>query len=179
MNGKKLKRLLEFIKIAQSGLRLSPDKLAEALNIHKRTLSRYIRNLRDSGVPVYHDKDQNCYLIDNYFFLQPLDLNFDEALGLHLLAQNLLSRTNTFFEESALTALIKIIHSLPDNLREQCCDCLIKTSTCSVHQAITNLANEANVDSSKTLSPRSKPIRIEEIRQSSKKKGKASKSATF
>ncbi len=94
MNGKKLKRLLELVKIVQSGLRLCPDKLAGALNIHKRTLSRYISDLQESGVPIYFDSDLNCYLIDNDFFLKPFCLNFHEAFGLHRLAQKLLSRTD-------------------------------------------------------------------------------------
>lgn len=57
----KLDYLTELIKMEATGC---PDNLAKKLLVSKRTLLRYINDLRDSGYPIGY-----CFYRESYYYI--------------------------------------------------------------------------------------------------------------
>jgi hypothetical protein len=89
MNIKRITRLLQLLKLLQSGSGTDANGLANACGVGKRTVFRDLEALKMAGVPLAFDKDEKRYSIPGSFFLPPLNFTANEALSLVALAAEL------------------------------------------------------------------------------------------
>ena len=75
--------------------------------------------LRQSGVPIEFDAEQDRYSIPGAYFLQPVNFTADEALSLMALALELGKGERFPFQEPARSAVMKLEGSLPPGLRQE------------------------------------------------------------
>ncbi|HUS86690.1 MAG TPA: HTH domain-containing protein [Bacteroidales bacterium] len=57
------KRIIVLAKIRNTG---SVSVLASKLSVSDRTLKRIIKQVRDSGIPIYFDRRKESYRIDEF-----------------------------------------------------------------------------------------------------------------
>ncbi len=115
----KVPRLLDFISMIQAGPPRTAEQLARELNVVVRTVRRYIRDLEDAKVPVYHDRDAGGYRIRPDYFLKPIDLSLNEAVCLALLCEKIAAGRRVPNLADAGRALSKIESILPLPLRQE------------------------------------------------------------
>ncbi len=113
----KVPRLLDFIALLQGGPARTAEQLAREMNVVVRTVRRYIRDLEDAKIPVYHDREAGGYRIRGDYFLKPVDLSLGEAVSLALLCEKLASTRRIPNMGDAGRALSKIESILPLPLR--------------------------------------------------------------
>src|SRR3954447_22770404 len=77
----RLARLLRFLELVSGRGRWNPRSLMEELEVSERTVHRLRETLELAGVPVFFAKDENAYRVRPDFWLRPLHLTEDEALG--------------------------------------------------------------------------------------------------
>jgi predicted DNA-binding transcriptional regulator YafY len=58
-------RVLRLLSYLQSGVGLNADELAEQLDVCRRTVYRDLKLIREAGIDVYRDSQQNCYRISS------------------------------------------------------------------------------------------------------------------
>lgn len=120
MNIKRITRLLMLLQALGEGRGQDPTGLAKACGVSRRTIFRDIETLREAGVPVEFDREQNRYSIPNAHFLPPTNFSAEEALAIIYLASQSGAQTMPPFLDAAQTAAEKLQTSLPEPLREHC-----------------------------------------------------------
>ncbi|MCC7144975.1 MAG: WYL domain-containing protein [Phycisphaeraceae bacterium] len=116
MESVRIHRLLRLFTLLQSSRARGAKELTAELGVSRRTLFRDLKALQAAGIPCFHDP-QRGYRIAQSFFLPPISLNVAETLSLLLLAQT--ARTGPL-RASALSAINKLITSVPEPIRSTC-----------------------------------------------------------
>jgi len=119
MNVKRITRLLRLLQTLQSGGGQNASGLATMCGVSRRTLFRDLQSLRDAGVPLQFDKEQDRYSIPGSFFLPPTNFTAAEALSLIALAREMGRGDRLPFYEGAYAAALKLEGSLPSSLRQE------------------------------------------------------------
>ena len=119
MDRSRIARLLRLITLLQSGRHFSAVDLMVELDISRRTLFRDFTVLKEAGVPVYHDPKRG-YVVRSGFYLPPVNLTVPETLGLMLLAKSAASQRNRPLTSSALSAIYKLVTTVPEPIRAAC-----------------------------------------------------------
>ncbi|MCC5830632.1 MAG: WYL domain-containing protein [Phycisphaeraceae bacterium] len=118
--GNKIDKLMHTLLIVQrSPGRKSVKDLAEELSVDPRSIQRYIRTLREAGIPIDFDRELGGYRIRNGFFLPPVSLKLDEALALLHLGATVRKQEQIPLTGQAAIALDKLLNALPANIREE------------------------------------------------------------
>ena len=114
-------RLIRLITLLQGGRPRSAVELGVELGVSKRTLFRDLNLLEAAGVPYYHDRPRG-YRIRESFFLPPINLSVSETLGLMLLGKTAEADRSRPLVPAALSAIHKLIATVPEPIREACGD---------------------------------------------------------
>ncbi len=120
MKHNKVNRLIRLLTTLQSGRAYGADDLAKLFRTTKRTIFRDLKDLKNIGIPCQYDTQKRGYIIDPQFFLPPVDLNLQEALGLLMLVHSAGSYIQAPFRSAALLAALKIESNLPAEIRRSC-----------------------------------------------------------
>ncbi len=121
MNGDKINRLLRLITALYAGQARSPDELATQLDITRRTLFRDLNTLKAAGIDHYFDPEHG-YRVGKSSFLPAVNLTVLETLGLLVLGKTAAAQPKRPMMAPALSAINKLILSIPAPLREACAD---------------------------------------------------------
>jgi len=103
----------------QAGRGYNAEALAQACGVSRRTIFRDLDALRQSGVPLVYDDQEQRYHIPGTYFLPPTNFTPEEALALIVLCHDLGDQAQLPFFRPAQTAALKLASSLPERLREQ------------------------------------------------------------
>ncbi len=112
-------RLLRLIAVLQRNEPNTTAGLMRELQISRRTLFRDLSALEEAGVPYRHDRAQG-YRIDKTFYMAPINLTVPETLGLMMLGKNAAAHKGGPMVAPALSAIYKLIATVPDSIREAC-----------------------------------------------------------
>ncbi|MHB8902400.1 MAG: helix-turn-helix transcriptional regulator, partial [Thermoguttaceae bacterium] len=85
----------------------------------RRTIFRDLDVLRQSGVPLIFDENEQRYHVPSDYYLPPTNFTPDEALALIVLCSDLGEHARLPFFRPAHSAALKLESSLPDRLRRQ------------------------------------------------------------
>ena len=88
----RIHRLLKLIGLLQAGKGYNVEALAEACNVTRRTIFRDLETLRQSGVPLSFDEQQQRYHVCGTYYLPPTNFTPEEALSLIVLCQECITR---------------------------------------------------------------------------------------
>jgi predicted DNA-binding transcriptional regulator YafY len=119
--GRRISKVAQCIRLAtllQSGIGFSVPELVEDLQVSRRTVHRYLRLLREAGLPVQYVKDKGLTIQGN-FTITLCPLNDEEAVSLFLAAH--VSSLLCGRELGRLTrlAISKLLTHTRRSLREQ------------------------------------------------------------
>ncbi len=123
----KIHRLLRLIMLLHAGQAGSPDELAKMLAVTRRTLFRDLAALKKAGVP-HHFEPGAGYRIGKADFLPPINLNVVETLGLLVLGKTATAMRDRPMMVHALSAINKMILTIPQPLRVACGDMMSHVS---------------------------------------------------
>ena len=123
----RITRLLKLITLLQADVPWAGDALAGQLDISKRTLYRDLKTLEEAGIPC-KSKGGGRYKIQDGFFLPPITLAPGEVLGLMQLIRFVGQHRERPFHAHALSAIYKLISTVPQDLRETCSQMLSNVS---------------------------------------------------
>ncbi len=135
MKASRISRVVQLLTTLQSGENYAVSDLAKMFGTSRRTIFRDLKELQTIGVPYHYNAKTGSYAIDPEFFLPPIDLNLQEALGLLLLVHKASSQIQMPFKNSALLAALKIENNLPAKIRKYCNTVLQNISTKADPQA--------------------------------------------
>jgi len=138
MKSSRISRVVNILTTLQSGRGHAVGDLSEMLGTSRRTVYRDLKELQGIGVPYHYDTKTGSYIIDPEFFLPPIDLTLQEALGLLLLVHKAGKQIQLPFKNSALLAALKIENNLPAKIRQYCNTALRNISVRAGAQAPTN-----------------------------------------
>ncbi|ADK16599.1 MULTISPECIES: helix-turn-helix transcriptional regulator [Clostridium] len=114
----KISNLLEIIIMLQYKGLTTASELSEILEVDKKTIYRYIRNLNEASVPIYTKKGRNGgFYIDQNFYIKPSNLSENELEAL-LMAEEILTSKNGFVYEKDLKNAIFKVKSVNVNKNE-------------------------------------------------------------
>jgi proteasome accessory factor B len=119
MNLSRIHRLLKLIGLLQAGRSWNVESLSRACEVSRRTIFRDLDTLRQAGVPLSFDDQQQRYRIPGTYFLPPTNFTPEEALALIVLCHDLGDGLGLPFFGPARTAAVKLQSSLPSRLRER------------------------------------------------------------
>ena len=85
----------------------------------RRTIFRDLETLKQAGVPLQYDAEQQRYAIPTAFFLPPTNFTAAEALSVIALANEMGAETGLPFYGPARQAALKLESSLPTVLRDE------------------------------------------------------------
>ncbi len=111
-------RLMKIMTIIRARQNVSRSKLAEACEVHVRTIQRDINTLCYAGIPIFWS-GEGGYKIMPDFFLPPVNLSLEEAFGLVMTAGTLPEDEIGFHPEAVESAVSKVIARLPDDTRHR------------------------------------------------------------
>jgi predicted DNA-binding transcriptional regulator YafY len=77
----RIARVLRVLELIQSKGRWNAKTIAAELECSERTIHRDRQTLELAGVPLYHDKEENCYRVRSDYRFPVLNLTEEEALG--------------------------------------------------------------------------------------------------
>lgn len=120
MKTSRVGRVVQLLTTLQSGENFAVNDLATMLGTSRRTVFRDLKELQTVGVPYRYNAKTGSYTIDPEFFLPPIGLNLQEALGLLLLVHKASSQMQMPFKNSTLLAALKIENNLPAKIRQYC-----------------------------------------------------------
>jgi predicted DNA-binding transcriptional regulator YafY len=129
MKTSRISRVVRLLTTLQSRESYAVSDLAKMFGTSRRTVFRDLKELQAVGVPYHYNVKSGSYTIDPEFFLPPIDLNLQEALGLLLLVHKASSQIQMPFRNSALLAALKIENNLPAKIRQYCSTTLQNIST--------------------------------------------------
>ena len=110
---------MELIGLLQAGKGYNVEALAQACGVSRRTIFRDLDVLRQSGVPLRYDEDQQHYQVPGTCYLPPTNFTPEEALSLIVLCHELGNHPGLPFFGPARSAAVKLESSLPTRFREQ------------------------------------------------------------
>lgn len=119
MASDRVNRLLQLITLLQTRTGWDAKSLARELGVSTRTLFRDLNTLEDAGIPC-RSEDGGDYRIQQGFFLPPISLNASEVLGLMQLTRFVGQHRERPFHAHALSAIYKLITTVPEPLRATC-----------------------------------------------------------
>ena len=119
MPSDRVSRLLNLITLLQTRTGWDSKSLAAELGVSTRTLFRDLNTLEESGIPC-RSEDGGDYRIQHGFFLPPIALSASEVLGLMQLTRFIGHHRERPFHAHALSAIYKMITTVPDPLRATC-----------------------------------------------------------
>ena len=135
MKRSRISRVMQILTTLQAGKSYAVSDLAKMFGTSRRTIFRDLKELQAIGVPFHYDAKTGGYTIEPEFFLPPVDLSLQEALGLLLLAHKTRDQIQTPFKNSVLWAALKIENNLPARIRQYCNTALQNISTRPCAQA--------------------------------------------
>jgi predicted DNA-binding transcriptional regulator YafY len=119
MNLSRIHRLLSLIGMLQVGRGWNVDALAQECRVSRRTIFRDLNLLRQAGVPLQFDDQQQRYRIPGTYYLPPTNFTPEEALALIVLCHDMGNGAGLPFFGPARSAAIKLESALPGKLRQQ------------------------------------------------------------
>ncbi len=135
MKRSRISRVMQILTTLQAGKSYAVRDLSKMFGTSRRTIFRDLKELQAIGVPFHYDAKTSGYTIEPEFFLPPVDLSLQEALGLLLLAHKTRDQIQTPFKNSVLWAALKIENNLPAKIRQYCNTALQNISTRPCAQA--------------------------------------------
>ncbi len=121
MGTDRITRLLRLVMLLESGRTPSASAIQLEMGISRRTFFRDLKTLQEAGVPCFHERGKG-YRIARSFYLPPMNLTVTETLGLLLLGKNALASRKRPLSVPGLSAISKLVASLPEPIREACDD---------------------------------------------------------
>ena len=131
----RIQRLLRLISILQRDGQNTTAGLMRELGVGRRTLFRDFQALKEAGVPYRHDRARG-YVIDKAFYLPPINLTVPETLGLMLLGKSAATQHNKPMVGAALSAIYKLIGTVPAPIREVCADLMANVTVATDAQTL-------------------------------------------
>lgn len=119
MASDRVNRLLKLITLLQTRTGWDAPSLARELGISTRTLFRDLNTLEEAGIPCRSEQGGD-YRIQQGFFLPPISLTASEVLGLMQLTRFVGQHRERPFHAHALSAIYKLITTVPEPLRATC-----------------------------------------------------------
>lgn len=119
---RKADRLFEIIQFLRAGRLITAEKLAERLEVSKRTIYRDIANLQSTGVPIEGEAGMG-YIMRDGFDLPPLMFSRDEIVALVVGAKMVKTWGGISMARAAVEAIVKIEAVLPETERNRI-DCV-------------------------------------------------------
>ncbi|HUU18958.1 MAG TPA: transcriptional regulator [Sedimentisphaerales bacterium] len=135
MKRSRISRVMQILTTLQAGKSYAVSDLSKMFGTSRRTIFRDLKELQAIGVPFHYDAKTGGYTIEPEFFLPPVDLSLQEALGLLLLAHKAREQIQLPFKNSVLWAALKIENNLPAKIRQYCNTALQNISTRPCAQA--------------------------------------------
>jgi predicted DNA-binding transcriptional regulator YafY len=120
MKSHKVSRVVEILATLQSGKNYTATQLANIFGTSRRTIYRDLKELQAIGVSYHYDAGTGGYTMEPEFFLPPVDLNLQEALGLLLLVHKAGEQLQMPLKNSAILAALKIENNLPAKISRHC-----------------------------------------------------------
>ena len=120
MSSHRIARIMRILTALQSGRRFTADDLAKMFNLSRRTVFRDLKELFAVGICYHYDAKNTTYVVDDNCLFTPPDLTLQEALGLLMVLQKTPNHIYLPFNDSALSAALKIESSLPSKTRQFC-----------------------------------------------------------
>jgi predicted DNA-binding transcriptional regulator YafY len=99
---------MQILTTLQAGKSYAASDLSKMFGTSRRTIFRDLKELQAIGVPYRYDPRTGGYMIEPEFFLPPVDLSLQEALGLLMLAHKGKDQIQLPFKNSVLLAALKI-----------------------------------------------------------------------
>jgi len=127
---------MQILTTLQAGKSYAASDLSKMFGTSRRTIFRDLKELQAIGVPYRYDPRTGGYMIEPEFFLPPVDLSLQEALGLLMLAHKTRNQIQLPFKNSVLLAALKIENNLPARIRQYCNKALQNISTRASAQAL-------------------------------------------
>jgi proteasome accessory factor B len=127
MGVSRVHRLLRLVTVLQSGRPRSVADLEVELAVSRRTVFRDLEMLQTAGIPCYYEPGKG-YRIRDSFFLPPISLSIPETLGLMILGKTAAARRDRPLASSALSAIYKLVNTVPDPIRSACGDLMSHVS---------------------------------------------------
>lgn len=115
----RIHRLLKLIGLLQAGKGYNIEALARTCGVSRRTIFRDLETLRQSGVPLQFDEQQQRHRVPGTYYLPPTNFTPEEALALIVLCHELGGHPRFPFFGPARSAALKLESTLPSRLREQ------------------------------------------------------------
>jgi proteasome accessory factor B len=147
---------VQILTALQSAQGYNVDDLARLFARTRRTIFRDLKELQAIGVPFRYDAGTGSYSLDPEYFLPPIDLNMQEALGLLLLVHKAGGQLQVPFKKSALLAAMKIENNLPVKIKRYCNISLKNISTRSSPQAPMSLLDKTFANLQKAIAKKRK-----------------------
>ncbi len=119
MNLTRISRLIQLLGLLHSAKGQNAGQLADAAGVSRRTIFRDLEVLRNAGVPLLFDDDNNVYRIPGTYYLPPTNFTTEEALAMIVLCHELGTNSRLPFYQAARNAALKLEASLPGRIREQ------------------------------------------------------------
>lgn len=110
---------MKLLGLLQAGRAYNTESLARACGVSRRTIFRDIDILREAGVPLVYNEQEQRYRIPDNYLLPPTNFTPEEALALIVLCHDLGGRSRLPFLTPARNAALKLESSLPARLRDR------------------------------------------------------------
>lgn len=135
-------RMVQIVAALQSGQNNRVDDLVKMCKLSRRTIFRDLKELKEIGISYHYDAKTGTYSTGPGFFLPPVNLNREEALGLLLLVYKARNCIHLPFKDSVLRAALKIENNLPGEIRQYCNTVLRNISIKAIPQARIDLLDK-------------------------------------
>lgn len=123
----RITRLLRLITLLQTSTPWNAKALSQQLDISTRTLFRDLKTLEEAGIPC-KGEGGGRYQIRQGFFMKPMSLSPAEVLGLMQLTRFVGQHRERPYYTHALSAIYKMVSTVPEDLRETCRQMLLNVS---------------------------------------------------
>lgn len=111
-------RLLRLITMLQSNRNYTVNKLAEELEVSRRTIFRDLNVLEMAHIPYQYDSYAGGYSISQHFFLPPVNLTITEALAILGMTGRLRTTGHLPLVAEATRAAVKLESVLPREISQ-------------------------------------------------------------
>ncbi|WP_432796992.1 helix-turn-helix transcriptional regulator [Poriferisphaera sp. WC338] len=112
-------RLFDLFVAIRSTRGLNVEKLSKMFDLTERTIYRDIDVMKQSNIPIEFNHVHGGYEIDGDFFMQPIELTYEEGLAVCGMLGQLAETEQIPFLEPAFKAVLKIKSQLSPGLREE------------------------------------------------------------
>ena len=111
-------RLITLLVHLQSGRGHNTSTLAETCGVSRRTIFRDLDLLREAGVPLWFNAEEQRFYLTGRSLLPPMSFTPEEALALVMLCHDLGNDQGLPFCQPAHSAALKLESALPQPLRD-------------------------------------------------------------